>query len=417
MSEIKGLPSRPFWSLVKKKDQFFLLSEPKTLKKIYLNRIENLLDDSHEKCDGLSYLENFINDRGLNQINEDDKWLIHLFYEVGYLWNKPASHHKLNSQGVEVAEDQLLAVVMDYQEETLFDPAILENRDLEISWDKPNFETYSAAFQKGKEHLKRGDCYQYNLTFPFEGSIEKGDLEALIHRLWSTKESRGEFAHLTNLDQEFFVSNTPECLFDWSLADEGSNEAFSYLESRPIKGTLLTTNEREDVEGKWKLLKESEKNESELYMITDLIRNDLNRIEEPRVEILKKKELLEVPGLVHSYSHLRVPLSEKVSALQVVKSLFPGGSITGAPKIRVMEIIHDIESVARGFYCGSTLMPIGNSIVATINIRSAHGSFEKGALTYHAGGGVTWDSSLEGEYEEMDNKFLSFNSLLTLSLN
>lgn len=412
MSEIKGLPSRPFWSLIRKKDQFFLLSEPKTLKKVYIDRVEDLLTGKHDSCSGQVFLENFINDHGLDQLREGDKWLIHLFYEAGHLWNYSGFNHE-----IKIGSDQLLALVVEYQEETPFDPNMLRNGELDISWERPSKEAYKRAYEKGKEHLKQGDCYQYNLTFPFEGKIEKGDLETLVHRLWGKNENRGEFAHLTFLDQEFYVSNTPECLFDWRLAETRDEKAFSYLESRPIKGTISTTNKKDDVEEKWQSLKSNDKNESELYMITDLIRNDLNRIENPLVEVLEKKALLEVPGLVHSYSHLKVPLSEKVSALDIVKSLFPGGSITGAPKIRVMEIIHDIESVPRGFYCGSTLIPSDNSIVATINIRSAHGSMERKCLTYHAGGGVTWDSSLEGEFSEMDNKFLSFSSLLTLSLN
>ncbi len=409
MSEINSLPSSPFWSLVHRRGNFALLTHPKRVIKVYSHKVVDLLSNQEIICDGLCYLEDLLDQNHFEGLIKEDKWLIHLFYEVGHYWNKTEKKEKPRFH-----PDQVLAVVVDYQEETPFDPALLSDEELEVSWEKPSFKDYQRAFESGKEYLRRGDCYQYNLTFPFKGKLLQGGLSSLVKRLWSRSKSVGEFAHLTVLGPEYYITNTPECLFEWKKKGEHSTS----LESRPIKGTLLLEKgDSLEVKEKWQLLDESEKNESELYMITDLIRNDLNRIEKPIVKIVEKKAPLVVHGLIHSYSHLRVELAKETSFLKIVKSLFPGGSITGAPKIRVMEIIDDLETTPRGFYCGSTLMAYDHSLIGTINIRAAKGDLSQGSLTYHAGGGITWESDLTDEYQEMDNKFLSFNSLLTLSLN
>ncbi|MDC1175497.1 chorismate-binding protein, partial [Bacteriovoracaceae bacterium] len=92
-------------------------------------------------------------------------------------------------------------------------------------------------------------------------------------------------------------------------------------------------------------------------------------------------------------------------------SLFPGGSITGAPKKRVMKILNSIEHSSRQFYCGSTFLNYGGVRSASINIRSAMIDVTTKKLTYHAGGGITVKSSVEGEYEEMLSKVQSFTGL------
>jgi para-aminobenzoate synthetase component 1 len=417
MSEINSLPSSPFWSLVHRRGHFVLLTDPVQVQEIFPHKVRDHLTGVDIEVDGITYLEDILSQKSFKTLKEDNKWLIHLFYEAGYYWNKGAKRSQALASlecGKSLNEKQPLAILVDYQEETPFDPSQLSSDDLEIFWEKPSFDDYLNAFERGKEYLKRGDCYQYNLTFPFKGELTRGDLAALVKKLWSRPESVGEFAHLTLLGNDYYITNTPECLFEWK--EEGHD--YTSLESKPIKGTLrLESSNKKEAKEKWQILEQSAKNESELYMITDLIRNDLNRIDRPIVEVVQKKAPLVVHGLIHSYSHLRIRLDKKIAFFQIVKSLFPGGSITGAPKIRVMEIIEELEAGPRGFYCGSTLMAYDRTLVGTINIRSAKGDLSQGNLTYHAGGGITWDSDPNDEYQEMDNKFLSFNSLLTLSLN
>jgi anthranilate/para-aminobenzoate synthase component I len=180
----------------------------------------------------------------------------------------------------------------------------------------------------------------------------------------------------------------------------------------PIKGTAKYELDQ-DLEEVWQQLITCEKEQAELYMIADLIRSDLSRIEKPRARILARKKQLTVPGLLHQYSLLSVKVSQRVHLLKILKSLFPGGSITGAPKKRVMQIIESNEIKNRRFYCGSTLLMHRNQMQASINIRSAEFDFNERDLTLSAGGGITLASEGESEYHEMLHKIKSFFSVIS----
>lgn len=147
-------------------------------------------------------------------------------------------------------------------------------------------------------------------------------------------------------------------------------------------------------------------------MITDLLRNDLNRLDRPQARVLKKRAALEVPGLLHQYSLLSVKLTKKVSLLHALQCLFPGGSVTGAPKKRVMQIIQDVEHGKRGVYCGSTLLCYGDRKVASINIRTAEIDLSERLWRYGAGGGITLGSNPVHEFQEMEAKVASFLTLI-----
>jgi len=151
----------------------------------------------------------------------------------------------------------------------------------------------------------------------------------------------------------------------------------------------------------------------------EVIKQSLNKkIKEKKVKKvivrnrnLRKKVPLIAPGIMHQMSLIEIELSPDVSLSKIIDSLFPGGSITGAPKRRVMEIINRLENRARGAYCGSTILSIGNRIDCSINIRTAEIDLSRKELTYGAGGGITVLSEPRGEYEEMLLKLESFYSL------
>ena len=146
-------------------------------------------------------------------------------------------------------------------------------------------------------------------------------------------------------------------------------------------------------------------------MITDLLRNDLNNIELPVAKVIKKKAPLLAPGILHQMSLLQVDVSSSVSLGQIVQALFPGGSITGAPKKRVLQILHKLEESPRGIYCGSTILMYRGRCDASINIRTAFIDFEQGELIYGAGGGITLLSDPRDEFQEMLVKKDSFIDL------
>ncbi len=155
-------------------------------------------------------------------------------------------------------------------------------------------------------------------------------------------------------------------------------------------------------------LEKDEKNQAELYMITDLMRNDLTRLTMNPANVVHDKYPLHVPGLIHQFSVVESSLSAKENLANIVKNLFPGGSITGAPKKNTMELIEKIEKFKRGFYCGSTILCYKNRKTASINIRSAEIDYTQNEVTYGAGGGITLQSQALEEFEETLNKLKSF---------
>lgn len=203
-----------------------------------------------------------------------------------------------------------------------------------------------------------------------------------------------------------FWSNTPESLFQLKR-----DKNHTIIQTLPVKGTV----DIKKAGGKkkaWEILTRSQKDQAELYMITDLLRNDLNKIEKPVCDVIKKKVPLMAPGIMHQMSLIQISLSREVKLSRIVESLFPGGSITGAPKKRVMEILRRVERRDRGLYCGSTLFVDNDRVDCSINIRTAEIDFNRSELTYSAGGGITVLSDARSEYEEMLLKVKSFTDIL-----
>lgn len=326
----------------------------------------------------------------------------HLFYEAGY-----------SLLGLEqlISTDEPLAVSLIYKSrrslKKLKSPYPM-NFKLEKSI---SLKSYKSAYQKGREALKRGDCYQFNLTAPFNyrltsTSPREVDPYRFLSQLWASPGRRGAYAngtYIAALDM-MLVSNSPECLFQVEALPDQQNKV--KVSSMPIKGTTRSEN------GKGFLL-QSEKDIGELNMITDLVRNDLSRIHRPTAYVESKAKLLKVPGLYHQYSKVSTMVPGDTSVEQLLKALFPGGSITGAPKKRVMELIRKLEAEPRGNYCGSTLIRSGGLLAASINIRAGYYWPSVGQLRLHAGGGITLKSNVEDEYSEMLAKVESVLSALS----
>ncbi len=323
--------------------------------------------------------------------------VIHLFYEFAFL---------VEAQLKLLNVDSLLAIDIEYETYREILPSKFPNKINLAKLSAPNLENYTLAFEEGYQELLRGNCYQFNLTCPFRYSFKENyQAQDFIFSLWQQKKFRGAFASATFIPylNQLFLSNSPECLFQYK------NQTLS---SMPIKGTLKR------FEGKswkplWQKLIRDKKSQAELYMIADLLRNDLSRIELPRARITLNKAPMLVPGLLHQYSQVDVELSNKVSLWRVIEKIFPGGSITGAPKVRAMRLIHQLESRQRGFYCGSSLILFKKMKSASLNIRSAQIDFTKKELIYQAGGGITLLSRVNDEFQEMIYKHDSFISTLT----
>ena len=143
-------------------------------------------------------------------------------------------------------------------------------------------------------------------------------------------------------------------------------------------------------------------------MIIDLLRNDLNSINLPICQVVRKKALLVVPGLLHQMGVIKVKLPPVIALGKLVRCLFPGGSITGAPKKRTVQILRAIEAGPRGIYTGSTMLLRNGQIDCSINIRTAKINLKESSLSYGSGGGITLQSNCDAEFQEMQIKVESF---------
>ncbi|PIR28752.1 MAG: hypothetical protein COV38_14220 [Bdellovibrionales bacterium CG11_big_fil_rev_8_21_14_0_20_38_13] len=315
--------------------------------------------------------------------------LIHFLYEAGafFLENK-------------VREQKYYAVDTEFES---VQTASISQQTLELfAKNHPSFEEYENSYQQVQFHLHEGNAYQINLTFPFQFDL-KTTVEPSSYNTFMGSSKAASFAQSIYWPKQniTFLSNSPETLFTARLKQNGQWR----VSSKPIKGTANT--------GEWEKLKDSKKDQAELLMITDLVKNDLNFLSGGNAIVDHLKERLDVPGLVHQFSEVSTEVPGSTSVGKLMRSLFPGGSITGAPKKRVCELIDEIEEKPRGFYCGSTLFWDGSGLSASINIRSGVIDWSKQSATLHAGGGVTVHSDCESEWNEMLSKLKSFQNVLT----
>jgi len=163
-------------------------------------------------------------------------------------------------------------------------------------------------------------------------------------------------------------------------------------ESEPIKGTAPP--------GEWERLAASAKDRAENVMIVDLVRNDLGRVARAGgVSVPRLFDYLSTPYVEHMVSEVRAKLRDDVTVAEVLRAVFPGGSVTGTPKVRAMEVIRELEPVSRGPAFGS-IVTIGTdgAIEASVTIRTAW--VAGGAASYWCGGAVVWDSDPESERRE-----------------
>lgn len=219
------------------------------------------------------------------------------------------------------------------------------------------FEDYERAIEQIKEAIKRGDSYQLNYTYPIELAthceIERVFLEVLENQDTAYK------AFITN-EYESIASFSPELFFQ---------KRGACITTRPMKGTIARGEDSlKDAENR-AFLKNDEKNRSENVMIVDLLRNDLSKIAH-EVEVSKLFEVLSYPTLHQMISEIKGILKEGVSFRDILLALFPCGSITGAPKLKTMEIIRRLEGYARGVYCGMIGVIEGEDMSFSVPIRT-----------------------------------------------
>ena len=269
-------------------------------------------------------------------------------------------------------------------------------QDPPLDWSS-NFDkkTYCEAVQKVIDYIYAGDIFQANLSQCFTTPKPK-DFDAFIHYRHMRKVNPSPFACFMNLGDIKISSASPERFI---TIDKDGN-----IETRPIKGTRpRSDNVVEDRAYKNELL-ESEKDRAENTMIVDLLRNDLSKIcIADSVEVTDLCSLESFKNVHHLVSTIRAKLEKGNTALDVIRACFPGGSITGAPKIRAMEIINELEGVYRGAYCGSMgYIGFNGAMDTSILIRTL--TYDNNTINLQAGGGIVAESDPEKEYQETLDK-------------
>ena len=251
-------------------------------------------------------------------------------------------------------------------------------------------DEYRRAFEKIQDYIKAGDCYQVNFAQRFSTDYS-GDPFIAYLALRSALPS--PFSGFMQLDKGAVLSLSPERFIQ--VHDQ-------QVETKPIKGTIKrgTTPEEDIANAEW--LQNSLKNRAENVMIVDLLRNDLSK-HCTNVQTPKLCELQTFANVHHLVSTITAELKPGAGAIDVLRDSFPGGSITGAPKIRAMEIIEELEPTRRSLYCGSLgYISADGHMDTNIAIRTL--VCDGNNIYCWGGGGIVADSEIDQEYRESISK-------------
>lgn len=265
-------------------------------------------------------------------------------------------------------------------------------------WQK---NLYTNAFSQVQNYILAGDCYQINLTQEFQAQA-KGALLYHAAKLWQL--TNAPYAGYLKIKDFELLSCSPELFIEFNA--NGS------LRTRPIKGTMPRSKDpKKDLQSKSQLMA-SEKDKAENLMIVDLLRNDLSVYAE--IGSVKTTQLFEIESfnqVHHMVSEITAQLKKDVHPFDMLLSALPGGSITGAPKIRAMEIIEELEGSPRGAYCG-TLGYFNHDGSGRWNILIRSIQKNGDDLSLWAGGGITISSQIDAEYQECFDKVSAMLDLL-----
>lgn len=329
--------------------------------------------------------------RTLQAAHADGKWIAgFMSYEAGHLFEPKLAPFAVEGRETPLmsfgifdapADDHPLATPRHRTEN---EPFLAEPK---AEWD---LEAYRRRFDRLHRHLREGDCYQANLTMPVRARWHGDPVTAF----WSLIERQPvKYGALISLDGPILLSRSPELFF--RVDGDG------FIETHPMKGTAPRGTSAAEDEAIVAAMLADPKSQAENRMIVDLLRNDISRISEVGTLEVPKLFAIETYPTVHQMvSHVRARLVPGTPLRDIFAALFPCGSVTGAPKMRAMEILHDLEAGPRDAYCGAIGMiaPDGtmqfNVAIRTISL------FPGGEAVFNVGGGIVFDSTAEAEYEE-----------------
>jgi para-aminobenzoate synthetase / 4-amino-4-deoxychorismate lyase len=252
-------------------------------------------------------------------------------------------------------------------------------------------DEYNQSIMRIKDYIKNGDTYQTNYTIRLHSQFA-GDDAAFFEVLKKAQSSN--YCAYIHTGEHSILSVSPELFFRL----EGDK-----ITTRPMKGTTNRGKSFAEDTAKASELYHSVKDRAENVMIVDLLRNDLGVVAEPgTVKVEKLFEIEQYPTVHQMTSTITAQLAKNTSLVDIFKALFPCGSITGAPKISTMKVISELETSPREVYCGAIgYITPNREAIFNVPIRTVLIDHQTGRATYGVGGGITWDSTSEGEYQEV----------------
>ncbi len=355
--------------------------------------------------------------------NSEKKWFGYFSYEVAHAFEKLP---KTKNSFINLPKIQLInfALIFEFDHDKKILTAIFEEKEnldevLKYKALSPfenknkiknlfsNFtdKSYVAAISDVKKMIARGDFYQTNLTRKFFGKFSQKQNQKSAFKLFANlvKLSPANYSSFLKLDKNFIISSSPELFL------EVKN---SVILSRPIKGTAPRDSSAKQDQKNKLFLKNSAKERAENLMIVDLVRNDLARICEPgSVEVKKLFNITSYKNIHHMSSEIHGKISKEFSTIDAIRTCFPPGSMTGAPKIKAMEIAAKKEKINRGIYSGAIGFFDGKkSANFSVVIRTLILQEEK--FEFQTGGAITFDSNEKAELAEIFNKAKALMTLL-----
>ncbi len=305
-----------------------------------------------------------------------------------YDWAIIVDHHK---QAVSLLSHQDVSARLAWLEAQV--PVATADFHLTSAWRaNMTVQEYAAKFERVQGYLQSGDCYQVNLAQRFQATCEGDEWQAFT-RLNAS--NRAPFSAFLRLEQGAILSLSPERFIH--LAD-------GTIQTRPIKGTLPRLADPVADRQQAEKLAASLKDRAENLMIVDLMRNDIGRVAVPGSVRVPELFVVEpFPAVHHLVSTITAQLPASRTACDLLRAAFPGGSITGAPKVRAMEIIDELEPHRRNAWCGSIgYISLCGTLDTSITIRTLTAC--NGNLYCSAGGGIVADSQVDAEYQETFDK-------------
>jgi len=313
--------------------------------------------------------------------------------------NFPALHFFVPNYVIELKNDFLVISSENKKEEIkkVFEEIINQEIAINESSSKINFvasmpkKDYIRKVEKLKQHIQQGNIYEVNFCQEFHSDNVKINSLHLYSKLKEI--SPVPFSAFYKFDDKYLISASPERFI---------KKLGNTVVSQPIKGTVKRgANDKEDLELK-RELQSNTKERAENVMIVDLVRNDLSKIAEKNsVKVSELCEIYTYPQVHQMISTIEAEVSNKINPIEIIKQVFPMGSMTGAPKIRAMQLIEQYEETKRGLFSGTVgyIKPNGDFDFNVI-IRSLFYNKEKQHLSFQVGGAITIKSDVEKEYEE-----------------